>query len=195
MPFVAAAKALLAQGRPPETMLVAHHRGSRIVALRATLAVAAAWKPSVLVPKPSIERLASYASMAEADADREHLIVARDALRIAKNTLGLDECGLWCLQGSRGRITTWGEGEWLLFSTTHERTVREWRFIVRQLEPFVTMTQNCETEGAGRFQLPLTDEQASYLRGVLGLTQTREPSEAQRMALRSQWRTRSVEDA
>ena len=131
MPFVAAAKALLAQGRPPETMLVAHHRGSRIVALRATLAVAAAWKPSVLVPKPSIERLASYASTAEADADRERLIVARDALLIAKNTLGLDECGLWCLQGSRGRITTWGEGEWLLFSTTHERTVREWRFIVR----------------------------------------------------------------
>jgi hypothetical protein len=113
----------------------------------------------------------SYASLEEAEADREmqrSLLVALDA---SKPSLRRDECGAWRITGSKGHVYSWGpSGGWLLFCDAG--TPRKWSATKRRLS-FCRVTQDGDTEGCLRLlELP-TAEQAIAIRKALGLRRRR----------------------
>ena len=97
----------------------------------------------------------------------------------ANSALRLDECGLWHLRGKRGRITTWGDGQGYLLAL-YERSRKAWTYAKRRLA-FAKVTQDADGEGVLRFELPVTEAQASEVRELAGLH--RQWSEEARAAL------------
>ena len=74
----------------------------------------------------------TYATIKEAEADRNVLRSLLPALDVSKRTLRRDECGAWCIRGRRGHVYTWGpSGGWLLFCDAD--SPRKWSAIKRRL--------------------------------------------------------------
>src|SRR5215813_12643391 len=108
----------------------------------------------------------TYASTADADADRGQQRALLVALNASDRTLRRDECGAWTISGKQGSIHTWGgRGTWVLYVAC--RSVRHWSATKERLS-FCEITQNGDEEGCLRLhQLP-TSDQAAVIREVLG---------------------------
>jgi hypothetical protein len=111
--------------------------------------------------------LLSYKSRAEADADRAAQTALLYALRASENGLRRDDCGAWRINGKRGHVFIWGDGQsWVLY--VQAGSPRRWCNIKKQLA-FCRVTQDGDDEGCLRlFGLP-TPEQAKAIRELLGI--------------------------
>ena len=112
----------------------------------------------------------SYSSQVEKEFDKIKLNEARLALRIAANTLKLDECELWRLHGKRGSITTWGDDVNYLLSIYTRRSIRAWSAVKTRLNK-LEVIQNAEQEGCFRFTLSLDTNTIRQIRMVAGFRQ------------------------
>jgi hypothetical protein len=78
-------------------------------------------------------RSMAYETSAEAQADRQHQREQLEALNAWDRALRRDECGAWRINGARGSIHTWGDGQtWVLWAW--ERRVRPKRAANSALE-------------------------------------------------------------
>ena len=117
----------------------------------------------------------SYKSRAEATNDRACLGLMREALNSAHNAVRLDECRLWTVRGSRGYVSTWGDGQtWLL--AVGSRTPRHWTFAKQRLASFpglAQITQDGDDEGVFRLMRLPTPEEAAEIRRAAGIRQSK----------------------
>ena len=108
----------------------------------------------------------SYKSRAEATADRACLGLMREALNAAHNAVRLDECRLWTVRGSRGYVSTWGDGQtWML--AVGSKTPRHWTFAKQRIAAFpglAQVTQDGDEEGVFRLMRLPTPEEAAEIR-------------------------------
>ena len=97
---------------------------------------------------------------------REELMPMMDMLDAASSALRRDECGDYRINGSRGHIFPWGDGQtwWVMFST---RSKQHWTWTKKRL-PFVQITQDGDEEGAGRMG-STNPEQAALIREICGI--------------------------
>src|SRR5436190_3451138 len=118
--------------------------------------------------------LLSYKSRVEADADRATQVTLLNALNAWESALRRDDCGAWRINGKRGHVFTWGDGQsWVLY--IQAGSPRRWSNIKKQLA-FCRVTQDGDDEGCLRlFGLP-TAEQAKAIRDVLGIRKRRPAS-------------------
>ena len=116
----------------------------------------------------------TYHSGAQAEADRAQQKLMLVALNASDRALHRDECGAWCISGTRGTLHTWGNGKsWALFVTCNSG--QHWTWVKKKLS-FCTVTQDADDEGVLRLdQLP-TPDQANVIRHVLGIQKRREVS-------------------
>ena len=116
----------------------------------------------------------TYHSGAQAEADRAQQKLMLVALNASDRALHRDECGAWCISGTRGTVHTWGNSKsWALFVICNSG--QHWTWVKKKLS-FCTMTQDADTEGVLRLdQLP-TPNQANVIRHVLGIQKRREVS-------------------
>jgi len=116
----------------------------------------------------------TYHSGAQAEADRAQQKLMLVALNASDRALRRDECGAWCISGTRGTLHTWGDGKsWALYVSCNSG--QHWTWVKKKLS-FCTMTQDADTEGVLRLdQLP-TPNQANVIRHVLGIQKRREVS-------------------
>ena len=116
----------------------------------------------------------SYKSRAEATDDRACLGLMREALNAAHNAVRLDECRLWTVRGSRGYVSTWGDGQtWML--AVDSETPRRWGFIKQRMASFpglAQVTQDGDDEGVFRLMRLPTPEEAAEIRRVAGIRQS-----------------------
>jgi len=116
----------------------------------------------------------SYKSRAEAAADRACLAIMREALNAARNAVRLDECRLWTVQGSRGYVSTWGDGQtWKL--AVGSKTPRHWTFVKQRIAAFpglAQLTQDGDEEGVFRLMRLPTPGEAAEIRRAAGVRQS-----------------------
>jgi hypothetical protein len=114
--------------------------------------------------------LLSYASQGEKDMDKILLNRLRLALGISPSALCLDACHLWQLEGIRGRITTWGDGEGYLLNLYERRSKQAWSWAKKRLEAAgCVLVQNAELEGIFRLTLAICAGSADEIRELAGL--------------------------
>src|SRR5215831_5480897 len=91
----------------------------------------------------------TYASSAEAEADRGQLMALHLALGVWDRALHRDECNAWAIIGKRGSIHTWGGDSkaWVLYVSCH--SPRHWAATKARLA-FCKVTQEGEDEGCLR---------------------------------------------
>jgi len=113
----------------------------------------------------------TYNSAAEAEADRAQ---QQMLLKAWDRALRRDECGAWRIDGSRGSIHTWGDGQtWALYVAC--RSARHWMATKARLS-FCTIASDGDDEGVLMMhQLP-TPNQAAVIREVLGIRKRQEIS-------------------
>jgi hypothetical protein len=115
----------------------------------------------------------SYKSRAEATDDRACLELMREALNAAHNAVRLDECRLWTVRGSRGYVSTWGDGQtWML--AVGSKTPRHWTFAKQRIAAFpglAQVTQDGDEEGVLRLMRLPTPEEAAEIRRLAGIRQ------------------------
>ena len=116
----------------------------------------------------------SYKSRAEATDDRACLELMREALNAAHNAVRLDECRLWTVRGSRGYVSTWGDGQtWML--AVGSKTPRHWTFAKQRMAAFpglAQVTQDGDDEGVLRLMRLPTPEEAAEIRRAAGIRQS-----------------------
>ena len=116
----------------------------------------------------------SYKSRAEATDDRACLGLMREALNAAHNAVRLDECRLWTVRGSRGYVSTWGDGQtWML--AVGSKTPRHWTFAKQRLAAFpglAQLTQDGDDEGVFRLMRLPTPEESAEIRRAAGVRQS-----------------------
>ena len=116
----------------------------------------------------------SYKSRAEAADDRACLGLMREALNAAHNAVRLDECRLWTVRGSRGYVSTWGDGQtWML--AVGSKTPRHWTFAKQRMASFpglAQLTQDGDDEGVFRLMRLPTPEEAAEIRRAAGIRQS-----------------------
>ena len=117
----------------------------------------------------------SYKSKSAATADRACLARLHAALNAAHNAVRLDECRLWTVRGSRGYVSTWGDGEsWML--AVGSQTPRHWTFAKQRMASFpglALLTQDGDEEGVFRLMRLPTPEEATEIRRLIGIRQSR----------------------
>ena len=110
-------------------------------------------------------------SRAEATDDRARLGLMREALNAAHNAVRLDECRLWTVRGSRGYVSTWGDGQtWML--AVGSKTPRHWTFAKLRMASFpglAQVTQDGDEEGVFRLMHVPTPEEAAEIRRAAGV--------------------------
>ena len=118
--------------------------------------------------------MTSYKSRAEATDDRACLELMREALNAAHNAVRLDECRLWTVRGSRGYVSTWGDGQtWML--AVGSKTPRHWTFAKQRMASFpglAQLTQDGDEEGVFRLMRLPTPEEAAEIRRAAGIRQS-----------------------
>ena len=116
----------------------------------------------------------SYKSRAETTDDRACLGLMREALNAAHNAVRLDECRLWTVRGSRGYVSTWGDGQtWML--AVGSKTPRHWTFAKQRMASFpglAQLTQDGDEEGVFRLMRLPTPEEAAEIRRAAGVRQS-----------------------
>ena len=116
----------------------------------------------------------SYKSRAEAADDRACLELVREALNAAHNAVRLDGCRLWTIRGSRGYVSTWGDGQtWML--AVGSKTPRHWTFAKQRLASLprlAQLTQDGDEEGLFRLMRLPTPEEAAEIRRAAGIRQS-----------------------
>jgi hypothetical protein len=114
----------------------------------------------------------TYDGAAAADADRAQQKALLTALGGWDRALRRDECGAWCIFGTRGKVYTWGDGlTWVIWVGC--RSARHWTSTKKRLA-FCEVTQDCDEEGCLRLHTLPTSEQAIVIRDVLGIQKRRE---------------------
>jgi hypothetical protein len=97
----------------------------------------------------------------------------REALNAAHNAVRLDECRLWAVRGSRGYVSTWGDGQtWML--AVGSKTPRHWTFTKQRMAAFpglAQVTQDGDDEGVLRLMRLPTPEEAAEIRRAAGVRQ------------------------
>jgi hypothetical protein len=121
----------------------------------------------------------TYATLAEADADKAQQLRLLAALGAWDRALRRDELAAWAIMGTRGRIYTDGKG-WVLYVSG--RSVRHWSAVRAKLAEFATITQDGDEEGVARLHDLPAPEQAAVIREALGIRK--------RVAVSSAWRDR-----
>src|SRR6476646_3885953 len=129
--------------------------------------------------------MTSYNSRAEATDDRACLGLMGEVLNAARNAVRLDECRLWTVQGSRGYVSTWGDGQtWML--AVGSKTPRHWTFTKQRMASFpglAQLTQDGDDEGVLRLMHLPTPEEAAEIRRATGIRQSpRSPSAGRRFS-------------
>jgi hypothetical protein len=118
--------------------------------------------------------MTSYKSKAAATADRACLGLMREALNAAHNAVRLDECRLWTVRGSRGYVSTWGDGQtWML--AVGSKTPRHWTFAKQRMASFpglAQVTQDGDDEGVLRLMRLPTPEEAAEIRRAARVRQS-----------------------
>jgi hypothetical protein len=116
----------------------------------------------------------SYKSRAEATDDRACLGLMREALNAAHNAVGPDECRLWTVRGSRGYVSTWGDGQsWML--AVDSKTPKHWTFAKQRMAAFpglAQLTQDGDEEGVFRLMRLPTPKEAADIRRAAGVRQS-----------------------
>ena len=129
----------------------------------------------------------SYKSRAEATDDRACLGLMREALNAAHNAVRLDECRLWTVRGSRGYVSTWGDGQtWML--AVGSKTPRHWTFAKQRMAAFpglAQLTQDGDEEGVFRLMRLPTPEEAAEIRRAAGIRQSKPSPSAGRRFTRA----------
>ena len=117
----------------------------------------------------------SYKSRAETTDDQACLGLMGEVLNAARNAVRLDECRLWTVQGSRGYVSTWGDGQtWML--AVGSKTPRHWTFAKQRMASFpglAQLTQDGDEEGVFRLMRLPTPEEAAEIRRAAGVRQSR----------------------
>ena len=117
----------------------------------------------------------SYKSKAAATADRACLARLHAALNAAKSAMRRDECRLWTIRGSRGCVSTWGDGQtWML--AVGSKTPRHWTFAKQRMASFpglAQLTQDGDEEGVFRLMRLPTPEEAAEIRRAAGVRQSK----------------------
>jgi hypothetical protein len=94
----------------------------------------------------------------------------------------LDECRLWTVRGSRGYVSSWGDGQtWML--AVGSKTPRHWTFAKRRLAAFPGLalpTQDGDDEGVFRLMRLPTSEEAAEIRRAAGARQSPSSTSARR---------------
>ena len=115
-----------------------------------------------------------YKSKAEAADDRAFLELMREALNASHNAVRLDECRLWTVRGSRGYVSTWGDGQtWML--AVGSKTPRHWTFAKQRMASFpglAQLTQDGDEEGVFRLMRLPTPGEAAEIRRAAGVRQS-----------------------
>jgi hypothetical protein len=117
--------------------------------------------------------LKSYRTRAEKKADRDrlhHLIEALDASRLG---LRVDQYGAWRINGRKGHVYTWGDGEGFLIYVGLQ-SARAWSAVKKKLA-FCQLTQDGECEGCFRRSGMPSRQQATTIRAILGIRRRRRP--------------------
>ena len=131
--------------------------------------------------------MTSYNSRAEATDDRACLELMREALNAAHNAVRLDGCRLWTVRGSRGYVSTWGDGRtWML--AVGSKTPRHWTFVKQRMASFpglAQLTQDGDDEGVLRLMRLPTPEEAAEIRRAVGVRQSRPSPSAGRRFTRA----------
>ena len=129
----------------------------------------------------------SYKSKAAATADRACLARLHAALNAAHNAMRLDECRLWTVRGSRGYVSTWGDGQtWML--AVGSKTPRHWTFAKRRMTSFsglAQLTQDGDEEGVFHLMRLPTPEEAAEIRRAAGVRQAPSSTSAGRRFTRA----------
>jgi hypothetical protein len=124
---------------------------------------------------PEMTSSLTYKSKAAGDDDRAALRRMHRALHAANSAVRPDACRLWAIQGSRGYVSTWGDGRtWGL--TVDSVAARRWTFIKRRLAAFAglaMLTQDGDDEGVFRLLRLPTREEAAEIRQIAGIRQSR----------------------
>jgi hypothetical protein len=97
-----------------------------------------------------------------------------EALNAAHNAVRLDECRLWTIRGSRGYVSTWGDGQtWML--AVGSKTPRHWTFAKQRMASFpglAQLTQDGDKEGVFRLMRLPTPEESAEIRRAAGVRQS-----------------------
>ena len=111
----------------------------------------------------------------------------REALNAAHNAVRLDECRLWTVRGSRGYVSTWGDGQtWML--AVGSKTPRHWTFAKQRLTSFsglTLLTQDGDDDGVLRLMRLPTPEEAAEIRRAAGIRQSKPSPSAGRRFTRA----------
>jgi hypothetical protein len=109
----------------------------------------------------------TYVSAADAETDRARQKALLAAINGWDRALRRDECGAWCINGTRGSVHSWGDGSsWVLHVTG--RSALHWRWLKKRLS-FCRVTQDGDDEGCLRLAGLPTSEQAAVIRDALGI--------------------------
>jgi hypothetical protein len=103
--------------------------------------------------------------------DKSELQTLLGALNGAKNSLGLDACGDYMIEGSRGTIRACN-GKFFMYLAPG--SARAWGFVKKALASIATPSQDGDDEGILTFDRIPTDEEAEVIRHYIGLRQTRD---------------------
>ena len=129
----------------------------------------------------------SYKSRAEATDDRACLELMREALNAAHNAVRLDGCRLWTVRGSRGYVSTWGDGQtWML--AVGSKTPRHWTFAKQRMAScpgLAQVTQDGDDEGVFRLMRLPAPEEAAEIRRAAGISQSKPSPSAGRCFTRT----------
>jgi hypothetical protein len=124
----------------------------------------------------------TYRDQCEKDEDKAQLLRLIDALGAPERALRLDECEAWRIQGSRGHIYGWGDGQaWVMYCCC--RSPRGWTSTKKRLAGFSTITQDGDGEGCLKLDRLPTAAEAVIIRDVLGIRKRMALSDNQREAL------------
>jgi hypothetical protein len=129
----------------------------------------------------------TYASPAEAAADRAQQQRMLAALNAWQRALLRDECGAWTISGKHGSIHTWGDQKtWVLHVCC--QSVRHWTATKARLG-FCRVTGDGDDEGCLRLHDLRSSEQAVIIRDVLGIRKRAElgPDEPERRRSLGKW--------
>jgi hypothetical protein len=120
----------------------------------------------------------TYKSKADAAGDHASLAEMRTALHAAGSAMRMDECRRWIIRGSRGEVSTWGDGRTWMLTVSPGTTALKWTWVKRRLAAFAELadvTQDGDDEGVFRLlRLPVPAE-ATEIRRIAGI---RQPSAA-----------------
>lgn len=112
-------------------------------------------------------------------ADRTKLSAFAATIGAARTSLKRDACGDWTLTGLAGHVSTDGAA---LYAVITCASARAWNNAKSRLS-FATVTQDGDTEGALKVELPLTPARAETLRTTLRIRKARVMDEAALEAL------------